>query len=175
MSKDDLLDDLEEFVDGDWKKIYEENKTEEYRKEIAEPVIPDFPTYDEFYKLLVNLVGRNDIPPEVEFLIHKVIRNQDRKRSEAFDNIWSLFCDPHRYRVECHSCNCGSKYTVIIKRTDTYHAFRAGGYGNPMETYIKREDIHCQKCGRMFLVTSDKVIGLFREEIGGVNDIKQQS
>ena len=119
MSEAELLDDLEEFLDGDWKEIYEENKAEEYRQEISEPVIPDFPKYEEFYKLLVHVMGREDLPPELDYLIHKTIRNQNRKATEEFDKIWEFFCNPYEYKInKVHCRHCNKKHTVITKRKD---------------------------------------------------------
>ena len=59
MSEEALLDDLEAFVNGDWKTIHAEHEAEEYRKEINEPVIPAIPTFEEFYKLLILPVFQN--------------------------------------------------------------------------------------------------------------------
>ena len=60
-NKDDLLDDIEGFVDSDWKEVYENFKQEEYRKEIQEATIPDYPYYRDFYKALIEIAGYNDI------------------------------------------------------------------------------------------------------------------
>lgn len=161
---DDLLNDLEEFVAGDWKKIYDTQQDEEYKKEISEPVIPDFPRYEEFYKVLVSLIGR-DIPIEVDFLIHKVLRNQDRKKTESFDNIWAMFCDPHKFKIEKHKCNCGVGYAVIIHRNSMpilLFENRDENRAVEQEMYIKQERVYCPKCGANFMTTGgERVIGVF--------------
>lgn len=154
MSEAELLDDLEEFLDGDWKKIYEENKAEEYRQEISEPVIPDFPKYEEFYKLLVHVMGREDLPPELDYLIHKVIRNQNRKATEEFDKIWEFFCNPYVYKIDKVQClHCNKKHTVITKIPDRIDT-RIWQEAALQEITIEREDIYCPACGCRFLVVA---------------------
>ena len=85
MKNDELLDDLEDFLDGDWTEIHEDFKNEEYKKKIAEPVVPDFPNFKEFYELLVSMVGSPNMPPMLEFLIHRFTRSREKKATPAFE------------------------------------------------------------------------------------------
>jgi len=159
MSDELLLDDLEDFVNGDWKDIFEENKAEEYRIEINEPVFPDVPTYEEFYKLLVLQIGR-DIPSELEYLIHRIIAYQDRKLIKSFENVWNMFCQPEKYKVMKDICaNCNNKLSVITIRSGGIPVFRE--YSNMAVTEMHQEHVHCPRCGYCFMVTTGKVVGVF--------------
>ena len=163
MSDELLLDDLEDFVNGDWKTIYEEHEKEEYRKEINEPVIPAIPTYEEFYKLLVLQIGRPDTPPELEYLIHRIITYQEKKSTRSFENVWSMFCKPEKYRVMEDVCNnCNKKLSVITINERGLPVFREFRNGNEAVTEMYQEHVHCPHCGYRFMVTTGKVVGVFR-------------
>jgi len=161
MSKELLLDDLEDFVNGDWKDIFEEHKAEEYRKEVSEPVIPDFHTYEEFYNLLVYQIGK-DIPSELEYLIHRIIAYQDRKSNKSFENVWQMFCNPSKYRVMEEDCkNCNNKISVITTRSSTITVFRNSELFRPIDSIRQEERVHCPSCGYCFMITTGKVVGVF--------------
>lgn len=162
MSNDDLLNDLEDFIDSDWKDVFQKFQDEEYKKEIADPVIPNYPSYGEFYQELVDLVTREDIPPRLAFLIHKVIALQSRKISASFDNIWSLFCDPHRYTLDHTKCpQCDHPHTVIYSK-EPIRAFTQDRMGEIIpHTHIRQETVHCIKCGVGFYYVAGKLIGVF--------------
>lgn len=160
MSKEMLLDDLEDFVNGDWKDIFEEHKSEEYRKEVSEPVIPNFPTYEEFYNLLVYQIGKG-IPSELEYLIHRVIAYQDRKINKSFENVWEMFCNPYKYKVMEEICkNCNNKISVITIRGEPIRIFRNNDMFLPIDS-IRQERVHCPSCGYCFMITTGKVVGVF--------------
>jgi DNA-directed RNA polymerase subunit RPC12/RpoP len=157
----ELLDDLENFVNGDWKVIYKEYEAEEYRKEISEPVIPDIPSYEEFYKLLVLLIGTRDTPPELDYFINKIIYFQDMKLTKSFEKVWSMFCNPHEYRTISHSCsNCKKSLSVTTQREGRLSIWSERGQN--MNTIVhKSEEVHCPSCGYCFLVTTGEVVGIF--------------
>jgi hypothetical protein len=169
MSKDDLLDDLEDIVDSDWKKVFEKFQDEEYKKEIGEPVIPNYPSYGEFYQTLVELVTHVNIPSQLAMLIHNVLAYQDRKKSESFDNIWSLFCDPHKHRIENIQCShCNKHQTIVFSRQNLSvfrptppHRFSGRAWDRVPETSMKQETVHCIKCGIGFYYVAGKLIGVF--------------
>lgn len=165
MSDELLLDDLEDFVNGDWKTIYEEHEKEEYRKEINEPVIPAIPTYEEFYKLLVLQIGRPDTPPELEYLIHRIITYQERKSTKSFENVWSMFCNPNEYRVmeDNYICsNCNNKWSIVINRGERIPIFQSPRWNDGHQVVERhQEHVHCPCCGYCFMVTTGKVVGVF--------------
>jgi len=156
---DDLLNDLEDFVDSDWKEVFKKFQDEEYKKEIAEPVIPNFPSYGEFYQELVELVTKENIPTRLAFLIHRVLAYQDRKISASFDNIWSLFCDPHRCKKDNIRCSqCDYPQTIVYSQ-EPIRAFRRDDV--IPQTHIRQEVVHCLKCGAGFYYVAGKLIGVF--------------
>lgn len=158
MSKEDILNDLEDFIDSDWKELSQQFQDEEYRKEISEPVIPNFPSYGEFYQSLVELVTDPSIPPQMAMLIHNVTAYQDRKISKSFDNIWSLFCDPHRHKIENIRCpQCNKHQTIIFSRENFPQNIRE----SLDRVVVRQETVHCIKCGTGVYYVSGKLIGVF--------------
>jgi len=160
MSEEALLDDLEAFVNGDWKTIHAEHEAEEYRKEINEPVIPAIPTFEEFYKLLILQIGRPDIPPELEYLIHRIITYQEKKSTKSFENVWSMFCDPSKYSTMEKTCkNCNKELTVITEGRGRLPMWREGEMTQAV--MMNQEHVYCPQCGYCIMITTGKVVGVF--------------
>lgn len=158
----ELLDDLENLVDDDWKQLYKEHQDDEYKKEIAEPVVPDFPSYPEFYSFLVNMIGRKGLPTDLEHLVWRITRRQDHKAGKDFENVWNMICDPSMYYKDKHRCNhCNLSYTVITERRRIeLTTFRRFG-GDPVSTDINHSYVYCPNCGGSFVSTSGKLVGVF--------------
>ena len=157
-----LLDDLENFIDSDWKEVYEEFKTEERKESISEPVIPDFPSYKEFYEIMVKLMHDPNTPPFLEYFIHRFVRTRDRevKGAKAFEKVWSLFCNPREYDIYTETCNeCRRNYSIIVHREPPEILF--GRFGETQEMRMRSERVHCSHCGVALLVVAGTVIGLF--------------
>jgi hypothetical protein len=167
----ELLGDIEKDIDGDWKDIYDKIQKENEWNSMSEPVIPDFPSYDEFYETVLSCLYNDDpesrLPVNFLHLLHRVVRNQDRKQDrkkpKSFDKVWEFFCDPHRYKIEQHECNCGASYTAIFKRSNISSYSLRYRYSYEMEEIsISQKDVYCIDCGRPFLsVANDELVGLF--------------
>lgn len=161
MSKDDPLNDLEDFIDSDWKEVVKKFQDEEYKKEISEPVIPNFPSYGEFYQTLVELVTKENIPPRLGYMIHRIIAHQDRKVSESFDKLWSLFCDPLRFvRIGTRCPTCDHPQEIVYSK-EPIQAFRRNWEEMSSHAHITQETVHCIKCGSGFYYVAGNLIGVF--------------
>ena len=160
----ELLDDLENLVDDDWKQLYKEHQDDEYKKEIAQPVVPDFPSYAEFYSFIVNMIGRAGLPVDLEHLIWRITRRQDNKAGQDFENVWNMICDPSRYYKNEHHCkNCNCFHTVITERSriDPSVFIRERGEETVNNISFNRTYVHCPNCGVVFVTTVGKLVGVF--------------
>lgn len=159
---EDVLNDLEDLVDGNWQDIFEEYKSEERKKELAEPVIPAFPSYDEFYETLLNSLNDPNISYHVSSLIHRVLRHQDRKKSSSFDNIWSLFCDPSRANQQEEVCNhCGREQTIVWINSSYNIDWSTRAMDSVQEISVERTPVFCINCGGSFHYVVGKLVGVF--------------
>ena len=161
MKSDELLDDLEDFLDGDWSEIHEDFKNEEYKKTIAKPVMPDFPNFREFYDILVSMVGNKDIPPILEFIIHRFTRNRDRLATPAFENVWEFFADPRTYGTAETTCQqCNRKYEIAYKK-ESMPRVSIDRWNQETSHELRSEVVACPNCGRPMLHVAGKVVGIF--------------
>ena len=161
MKNDNLLDDLEGFLDGDWSEIHEEFKNDEYKKTIAEPVVPDFPNFKEFYELLVSLVGNPNVPPMLEFVIHRFTRNRERLATPAFENVWEFFADPRTYGTVETTCeSCRRRFEVAYKK-ESIPRVSVDRWSQEVSHEWKSEVVACPNCGRPILHVAGRVVGIF--------------
>jgi hypothetical protein len=160
---DELLDDLENLVDDDWKQLYKQHQTDEHKRTIAEPVVPDFPNYAEFYSLLVNMIGRKGMPVEFEHLIWRITRRQDHKSGKDFENVWNMICDPSRYYKDEHRCqNCNRLFTVVTERRRIEpSSFVRTRWDEPVNISRTQTYVYCPACGADFVSTIGKLVGVF--------------
>jgi len=162
---EELLDDLENLVDDDWKQLYDQHQNDEYKKQIENPVVPDFPSYTEFYSFLVNMIGREGLPIDLEHLIWRITRRQDNKANQDFENIWNMMCDPSRYYRDEHRCkNCNYLYTVVterIRRMEPSTFIRSRRWNEPVDISHTNTYVHCPHCGVHFVSAVGKVVGVF--------------
>ena len=173
-NKDDLLDDIEGFVDSDWKEVYENFKQEEYKKEISEASIPDYPYYRDFYNSLLE-IGFNDLrslSPRIAELIHFITRDrseQSLKNVDIFEHLWEILCDRrglHKiHRITCSHCN---KENVILYRRKPINP-RVMWELREYDTVNERmtsEIVCCINCGYViYNVVGGKLIGVFSRRI----------
>lgn len=162
MSQDNLLEDLEGLVDCDWLEVHKEFKREERLQEMSEPVIPDFPNFDDFYNIMLDLSQDQFLSPILAELVHKFLRNQGRRRPSAFDKVWSFFTDPHRYgtcEIECG--NCRSPYTVIYEQSVLPRFTREMWTEiDEHQMTVKQEEVNCPNCGCGMLRLTAKPVGV---------------
>jgi hypothetical protein len=160
---DDLLDDLENLVSDDWQKVHEEFKRKEYKEEISKPVIPDFPTFEEFYRLMTELVTEQYLHPMVAELAHRFIRNRDRESIPAFEKVWSFFTDPRRYDLFEERCGqCGRDYVVIYERKmmPRVSIRMEDMWSHERTMKIKSEVVHCIWCSTPIATITGTVVGV---------------
>ncbi len=161
MKNDELLDDLEDFLDGDWTEIHEDFKNEEYKKKIVEPVVPDFPNFKEFYELLVSMVGSPNMPPMLEFLIHRFTRSREKKATPAFENVWEFFTDHRSYGTVEETCQgCRKRYEVAYKK-ESIPRVSIDRWSQETSHELRSEVVACPNCGRPMLHVAGKVVGIF--------------
>lgn len=161
--KDDLLDDLEDFVNCDWKEVHDNFQKEEYQKEISEPVIPDFPVYREFYDLMVDIVDDPQVSPRIGYLIERFVRNRSRKINKGFERVWEFFTDPRQYQTHEETCGgCRTRYNVISKRQNTYLPRPNIDSWNNQTVEMRSEYVSCPTCGRPFMHLAGEVVGVFK-------------
>lgn len=174
---DDIFDDIESDIDSDWseikKKIDRENHKEYTENQFGEPVIPSYPTYNEFYRTVVELFddyAYGDESRRVGNFLWRVLRNRDRKVPDSFESVWSMFCDPRSYKYESSKCKgCGKIFTVIIKYGEESRIPHFYGNGRDPDYYMtidftrRTNNVCCPSCGTYFLNTTGKVVGIFNE------------
>lgn len=162
MKQNELLDDLEDFINCDWKEVHENFKKEEYQKEISEPVVPDFPVYREFYDLMVELVGDPQISPRLEYMIHRFVRNRSNKNTKGFERVWEFFTDPSRYKVYEQRCeNCHTLHNVITKRQNIPRV-NVDMWSHEQVVEMRSEMVACTNCGRPIMSVVGEVVGVFK-------------
>lgn len=160
---DNLLDDLEEFVSGDWQEKFKEYQDDLYKDEMKEPVIPDFPSFREFYDLMVEMCTDVTLSPQLVYFINRFLRRRDNKLNKSFENVWEFFTDPSRYKVYQETCEqCRARYSVIVK-LEPITPFRSlDSFGNMAANMtMRQEDVWC-RCGRPFMSVAGSVIGVFK-------------
>lgn len=174
---DDLLDDIEGLVNCNWEEVHEEFKTEEYKESIKQAVIPNFP-YKDFYALMIDLVGNPDVPPQLEYLIHRFTANRSRVSTPAFENVWDMFTEYRGFTVlEACKCNgCRREYTVIAKTREmpSVESMDHPWYAADRTMEMTHERVCCNNCGKPFVHISGQVVGVFENRRVDNNDVKHK-
>jgi hypothetical protein len=164
----DLLSDLEADLTGDWKKIQEDIQDKEHEEWVKNnPQRWNLPSFREFYHIMLRLFREgfshdNHLHRLLVGIFHNH-RNED-PMPKAFDNIWSIFCDPHRYScatgVACR--NCRSRWDVMYEKDRMYHRpLRVGDFRDMhMQHTLREERVSCPRCGHGLLnITSSFLPG----------------
>lgn len=172
----DILSNLEKDIDGDWKLIQEkiqerERKELEIKDKLKNPKRPNFPSFDSFYKLLVNIKysyysGNNnqELYYNIQELIYRFLNEvKEEKLPESIKKIWEVLCDPHRYSVHTTKCNrCNETYDVIYKYDDRNYYINSPLYTSYTSSNIQIERkvkyVYCPLCGTNILSLLDSDI-----------------
>ena len=174
--RNEILSDIEKDIDGDWKDIYDEVEKKHKFEEIQDVVIPNFPSYEEFYECLIHCLYNDDrmstLPVDFLHMAHRITQSRDmEKPSKSFNELWSFFCDPRRYNTVKRDCPCGVSYTVILKRSHLQphrsysdRSDRIFGGAEWERVEINQKYAYCVECGRSFLsLNNEELVGMFKE------------
>ena len=172
-NKDDLLDDLEGFVDSDWKQVYEDFKQEEYKKDISEAVVPDYPTYRDFYNELVETIDKElpRISPRLARMIYFITRERSERalhNVDIFENLWACICRRERTIIDSITCsNCHRENVLVYYRhpIDLRGMWELTDYSR-VNDRMESIPVHCINCGYLiYNVVGGKLLGVFSRRI----------
>jgi hypothetical protein len=174
----DFLSELENDVSVSWseiaKRVNDENRKKEKKKLTENKSKIDFPDFDHFYSLLIDIIQARDIPKDrsdINYSIRELIarifryRNTSSKMPKGFNKLWSMFCNPREYdSVNGTPCSyCGNRWDIFYKQKELERRdFMT--IDRWEETYtFKEERVMCPTCGNTIIVFRDcEVLGIVK-------------
>lgn len=168
----DLLGDIEDLISDDWGEVHKQFLLKEEREAIEEPVIPDFPSYEDFYALLVDMSFEQYLTPQWAEIVHRFTRKRGRKVPPAFSKLWTMFCDSYRYGVAEMKCECGREWAVIYEKEERPRIRDIDLWRQESTMTIRRETVACNRCGKPMLHISGTLVGVMSN---GRHDVKFES
>jgi len=177
----DVFSEFEKEIDGDWehihKKIEKEKIEKEYIKEkekhLKNPKRPYIPSFEEFYKSLIefaygNVYDDRSRVSELMYMVRRIITPYTEKLlPKSLINIWDALCNEEKYDLITPTCmNCKRIYDVAYEITSpVVSSLRE--YDMLTDTIrehemtIERKDIFCPKCGsRIAIIANGKLISI---------------
>lgn len=175
---ENLLDDIEKDISGDWEELQKERnqklhdlKEKEYLEYLKiHPQKIDFPNFSEFHNLMVKIYesyynNKYAMKCLVTDLLSKYFSNNTYKNeaSKSFEYVWSLLCDQYNYHMSQCRCNrCNITFDVIIDRKSTIRNYV--DYGNVTGYNYESDIVRCIECGTTINRTMGKVLGIFKHK-----------
>ena len=173
----ELLDDIEEIVDDDWKKIYAKHLAEDMYKRNEELKdkfktsisIPRYTTYSQFYNELVNIVhdpyvgSSSNFRSLVNMILSRIPIPEKDNKVKSFEKVWSMFCDNEKFSFNKGTClHCNKNYVIICER-------EVQQVRNIVDDYqideVRLYTVMCPTCGLSICrIAGSRFIGIFEEE-----------
>ena len=171
----DFLSDIEYDIERDWndirKEILKKEEKEEKEEILKNKSRPYFPSFDEFYEVLVELGSQLDVNTnEYKYSLHRLLRgilnnHNNVSLPNTFKKIWEMFCDPIEYQFTVNiSCKrCMTIYDVVYKK-QRYNIIPFVDDIPYEDTKVSTKRIHCIECGEMMAYMNgiEDLIGIFK-------------
>jgi hypothetical protein len=154
----DIFSDLEADIEGDWKEIQLKIRKEKAKEvRLNEPKRPYFPSFKEFYDILVDIAyGTNEYELKygVQRLIRGIIHGADSGiLPSSITKLWEAICNPRDFGVisNCTCERCCNKFDVTY-RTNYHNPVRVYNLDDMFslsaeELKMKHFVVYCPICG----------------------------
>lgn len=160
--EEDIFSDLEKDIEGDWKEIQTKIRNKENREmRLQKPRRPYFPSFKEFYSILVDIAygTKSELEYTVQRLVRRMVYNHgyDSILPNTIIKLWEVIFNPERFECESnYQCpRCKNKFDIIYERHYTnveINEFRNVILG---ERRMNFSSVCCPICGERFVNLRD--------------------
>lgn len=178
MNNEDVFNEFEKQLSGDWEEIKREIEEKEIEEKDRIPKRMDVPSYKDFYNFLYDILINKKTNVNYHKDIYKMLNrilypSHEEMMPKSFEKIWKLFCDPVEYKIVLSKCNiCKNEHEILYKDLDYYDKYFRYRYNLEMEREREREReskinrVFCPNCGLILMHFNNcEILGIFNTKI----------